>query len=211
MNRMAMIRVQEMIRITPMIPIDDAFIGICMRRAGLEKNIFRDERFKSWGFKPFEERRFDVCKIEEIVYYHKFTPNEMNCFWPKFITNRERCKEPGYKYEETFPLCDPKDWHKNHQVQPPILDGDNYHHCGPDYGNAGCSVKPTDWVIRQPNNGPCCSSNSYCGITKDHCNCAGCVDFRKVEKGLYYCLHSEMGTFFFRKKSDGSTPSRNML
>jgi len=73
-----------------MIPIDDAFIGICMRRAGLTKNIYRDERFKSWGFKPFDERRFDVCRINEVIYYHKFVPKELDCFWPKFIAHREQ-------------------------------------------------------------------------------------------------------------------------
>ena len=46
MNAKAMVRVQDMIKITPMIPIDDAFIGICMRRAGLEDNIYMDTRFR---------------------------------------------------------------------------------------------------------------------------------------------------------------------
>lgn len=183
-NRMAMLKVQEMIKITPMIPIDDAFIGICLRRAGLELNIIRNEKFKSWGFKPFDERRFDVCEIDKVIYYHSFLPKEINCFWPKFIEHRSKCQEPGFKFEEDLPLCNPKDWHRNHAVASPILDGADYHHCGPDWGNAGCSVKPEDWTIRQPNNGPCCSPNGYCGITNDHCKCADCVDFRKVENDL---------------------------
>jgi hypothetical protein len=86
---MAMLKVQEMIKITPMIPIDDAFIGICLRRAGLELNIIRNEKFKSWGFKPFDERRFDVCEIDKVIYYHSFLPKEINCFWPKFIEHRK--------------------------------------------------------------------------------------------------------------------------
>jgi len=45
---------------------------------------------------------------------------------------------------------------------PPKLDGPDYHHCGPEWGNAGCSIKPLDWTIKTPNNGPCCSPNGYC-------------------------------------------------
>ena len=87
-----------MIMITPMIPIDDAFIGICMRRAGLTNHIYQDKRFLSWGFKPFNERRFDVCRINEIIYYHKFTPREMDCFWPKFIKFKEKEDEFKFSY-----------------------------------------------------------------------------------------------------------------
>jgi len=183
MNAKAMVRVQDMIKITPMIPIDDAFIGICMRRAGLEDNIYMDTRFKSWGFKPFDDQRFDVCKIRDVIYYHKFLPKEINCFWPKYIEHVGKCSDPSFKYEEDFPLCNPRNWYKNHQVQPPKLnDTEDYHHCGPDWDNAGCSTTPSDWTVRTPNNGPCCSPNGYCGITKDHCDCADCVDFRKIEK-----------------------------
>ena len=198
MNKMAMMSVQEIIPITRMLPIDDAFIGVLMRRLGLENNFFDDVRFKSWGFKPFNERQFDVCHIEKIIYCHKFLPKELNCFWPKFIASRKKCTETGYKYEESFPLCKTKGWHKNRPVAPAKLDGEDYHKCGPDWDNAGCSVNPSDWVIRQPNNGPCCSRGGHCGITTDHCDCADCVDFRIVEKGLLYPLN----TFFSMSQSN---------
>ena len=41
---------------TPMIPIDDAYIGICMLKAGFTDYIFNDGRFRSWGL----ERKADV-------------------------------------------------------------------------------------------------------------------------------------------------------
>lgn len=30
---------------------------------------------------------------------------------------------------------------------------------------------------------PCCSSIGWCGKTKAHCECKGCVDYRKVSSG----------------------------
>ena len=44
---------------TPMIPIDDAYIGICMLKAGFTDYIFNDGRFRSWGL----ERKADVCLL----------------------------------------------------------------------------------------------------------------------------------------------------
>ena len=32
--------------------------------------------------------------------------------------------------------------------------------------------------------GPCCSAYGYCGISDDHCNCDGCVDFRDTSKSI---------------------------
>lgn len=75
-NRKAIFALQENIKITPIIPIDDAFIGVCMRRAGLQvffvfflfpdyfqDHVFADKRFHVWGFRPRDELKFDVCKV----------------------------------------------------------------------------------------------------------------------------------------------------
>jgi len=89
MNRMAAMALQYYIKITPKIDIDDAFIGAVMSRAGTDEHwLFRDKRFHSWGFKLHREKKFDVCEIDKVIYYHKFMPEEMNCFWPKFMKNR---------------------------------------------------------------------------------------------------------------------------
>lgn len=31
----------------------------------------------------------------------------------------------------------------------------------------------------------CCSNGGYCGNTKDHCECDGCVDFKKTPSYVY--------------------------
>ena len=60
----------------------------------------------------------------------------------------------------------------------PILSGENYHRCGPKFNFATCSLKPADWTVKQPHNGPCCSPNNYCGETAAHCDRG--VDFREL-------------------------------
>ena len=69
MNRIAMDAIQYYIKITPKINIDDAFIGVLMKRAKMENNLFRDTRFHSWGFKPYYEKQFDVCEIDKVVSF----------------------------------------------------------------------------------------------------------------------------------------------
>ena len=88
MNRKAALALQYYIKITPKINIDDAFIGVLMARAGMGHQLFRDTRFHSWGFKPYYEKQFDVCEIDKVIYFHKFMPKEMSCFWPKFLKSR---------------------------------------------------------------------------------------------------------------------------
>ena len=69
MNRVAMDSIQFYIKITPKINIDDAFIGVLMKRAKMGNNLFRDTRFHSWGFKPYYEKQFDVCEIDKVLYW----------------------------------------------------------------------------------------------------------------------------------------------
>ena len=69
MNRVAMDAIQFYIKITPKINIDDAFIGVLMKRAKMGNNLFRDTRFHSWGFKPYYEKQFDVCEIDKVLYW----------------------------------------------------------------------------------------------------------------------------------------------
>ena len=66
-------------------------------------------------------------------------------------------------------------------MRDPILHGEEYHKCGPVRGNfSRCSTLPADWTIPgQPDNGPCCSENGFCGRTHLHCDYPG-VDFREV-------------------------------
>ena len=51
-------------------------------------------------------RRF--CIHLNLVIVHKYTPESIDCLWPKFLKHHEECKNPEYKYVEDFPLCNPK-------------------------------------------------------------------------------------------------------
>jgi len=42
------------------------------------------------------------------VIVHKYTPESIDCLWPKFLKHYEDCKNEEYKYVEDFPLCNPK-------------------------------------------------------------------------------------------------------
>jgi len=51
--------------------------------------------------------------------------------------------------------------------------------CGPNFNNDGCDPR-SYW--------PCCSAWGHCGYTSAHCECSGCVDYRKD------CKLTKMGT-----------------
>ena len=53
----------------PITPIDDAFLGICFKKAGFEKNVHQaQDIFKSWGFgKAMELYLYIIYKIK--IYF----------------------------------------------------------------------------------------------------------------------------------------------
>jgi len=179
MNFAAAMAIQSQIPTTPLIAIDDAYIGVCLSRAGHEDSIKGVAGFESWGFRDNQHDKWNVCRINSIIYFHKFHPAEIACFWPKFLAYRDKCDEHGYEYHDSPPLCDPSMWYRERMTDP-ILSGKNYHRCGPNFGYARCSVIESDWTVKKPHNGPCCSAGHYCGTTDDHCLCANCVDFRTI-------------------------------
>ena len=143
-----------------------------------EKIINQKTMFLSWGFGSHPENHFSVCEIDKVIYYHKFKPSELDCFWNDFVQTREYCyKDGNMSIEETewkpeklkkVLQCDPANWHIQ-KLKPPILTGPRIGKCGPTYGNAGCPTKPylkddNDTVLT-----PCCKN----GICSD-------------EPGLYY-------------------------
>lgn len=96
MNRAAAVTLQKQIPRTPVISIDDAFIGIAMVKAGFPDHIHNQrEMFRSWGFRNSPRDKFDICKINQIIYFHQFTVKELNCFWEDFITLRKLCQANG--------------------------------------------------------------------------------------------------------------------
>ena len=64
----------------PIIPIDDAFIGVCLRKLGYRPTNHKG--FKSWGVKYLE---LDNCVWSEVMTFHKLQPEEMEVMWRKFI------------------------------------------------------------------------------------------------------------------------------
>jgi len=70
-----------------MIPIDDAYIGICMLNAGLTDFIYNDGRFRSWGIK----NRNDLCGLSKVITAHKYTPHELRTIWTSFLSAKIIC------------------------------------------------------------------------------------------------------------------------
>uniref|UniRef100_H0XPS9 Hexosyltransferase n=2 Tax=Otolemur garnettii TaxID=30611 RepID=H0XPS9_OTOGA len=65
----------------PLFPIDDAYMGMCLERAGLEPRGHE-------GIRPFGVRlpgvlhdSFDPCMYRDLLLVHRFTPYEMLLMW----------------------------------------------------------------------------------------------------------------------------------
>ena len=92
---------QENIPTTPITPIDDAFIGIALSRGGIDdKHFTKVLEFHSWGFPENAREVFDICAINGIVYFHKYLPKALNCFWETFATHRKMCSKDRLSPEE---------------------------------------------------------------------------------------------------------------
>lgn len=81
-------RIFEAMKELPIIPIDDAFMGVCLRKLGLRPQNHKG--FKSWGVKYLEH---DNCVWKEVMTFHKLQPEELAQVWQKFVnsSNEEKC------------------------------------------------------------------------------------------------------------------------
>ncbi|MBZ3884812.1 Acetylgalactosaminyl-O-glycosyl-glycoprotein beta-1,3-N-acetylglucosaminyltransferase [Sciurus carolinensis] len=68
-------------RHTPLFPIDDAYMGMCLQRAGLQPSGHE-------GIRPFgvqlpgaHKLSFDPCMYRELLLVHRFVPYEMLLMW----------------------------------------------------------------------------------------------------------------------------------
>ncbi|KAG3286195.1 UDP-GlcNAc:betaGal beta-1,3-N-acetylglucosaminyltransferase 6 [Ictidomys tridecemlineatus] len=68
-------------RHTPLFPIDDAYMGMCLQRAGLQPSGHE-------GIRPFgvhlpgaQKPSFDPCMYRELLLVHRFAPYEMLLMW----------------------------------------------------------------------------------------------------------------------------------
>jgi hypothetical protein len=75
MNSKAAFLLQSEIPKNPLIPIDDAFLGICMHQAGKTENIHLLPNICQWGFEN-DHDKFNICNIRKCMLYHNFLPEE---------------------------------------------------------------------------------------------------------------------------------------
>lgn len=82
----------EVMKILPIIPIDDAFVGICLEKIGI--NPINHKGFKSWGLRRGSK---DICVFRDVMTLHKLDPEEMNRSWDllleSFISPPKQCSQ----------------------------------------------------------------------------------------------------------------------
>lgn len=66
-----------MSKVTPIIPIDDAFLGVCLRKLDMKPQNHKG--FKSWGV----NRPKDICIYREIMTLHKLSSDDLVLMWKK--------------------------------------------------------------------------------------------------------------------------------
>ncbi|XP_067891960.1 N-acetyllactosaminide beta-1,3-N-acetylglucosaminyltransferase 4-like [Heterodontus francisci] len=65
-------------------PIDDAFVGICARRAKIEVVTHR-------GFRTYGNIPYDPCIYKGLMLVHRVTPNELWLIWSLLKDNTKTC------------------------------------------------------------------------------------------------------------------------
>lgn len=68
-------KIFEVIKVTPIIPIDDAFMGVCLKKLGVKPQDHKG--FKSWGV----NRPKDICLYRDIMTLHKLNSEELRQRW----------------------------------------------------------------------------------------------------------------------------------
>ena len=163
-------------QLTPIISIDDAFVGICMKKAGLGHRLFDHKGFMYHGL----QENANICTVVKSIgiHYPKF---DYECMVSKIFYYAEKCE-----IADTLEVSASCSWYNNVILAPPNLDGSLYQRCGPHFNNSRCSTDRADWTVREPENGPCCSQNGYCVPTKWDCTCPDCVDFLEIENCKFF-------------------------
>ena len=81
-------KIFEAMKELPIIPIDDAFMGVCLRKLNLRPTNHKG--FKSWGVKYLDH---DNCVYREVMTFHKLQPEELQNVWKKFVNSRKDSSE----------------------------------------------------------------------------------------------------------------------
>jgi len=67
----------------PPFPIDDAFLGVCLQRAGLSSAIKNNRGFKSWGLdrSVLNNAQGKICRILQLYSIHDISSDETMQLW----------------------------------------------------------------------------------------------------------------------------------
>ena len=71
---------------TPLIPIDDAFVGILL--SGIGKKPTNSNRFRSWGGEESQK-----CYWWEAITHHKITNEKMETVWQTYLKQLDECDD----------------------------------------------------------------------------------------------------------------------
>ena len=84
-----------------------------------------------------------MCKINQVIYFHRFTVDDLSCFWDDFVTLRRLCAENGEPIHTAKALvnkvkikCDSALWYLINMTDPFPKGHRNYKRCGPKFENA---------------------------------------------------------------------------
>ncbi|KAK0144887.1 Acetylgalactosaminyl-O-glycosyl-glycoprotein beta-1,3-N-acetylglucosaminyltransferase [Merluccius polli] len=85
----------RMSRFVALHPIDDAYMGMCLDRAGLKPSAHMG--VKPWGLNiPLvKEDTFDPCFYKDILMVHRFMPAQMYLLWDQVNDPKLRCWSDG--------------------------------------------------------------------------------------------------------------------
>ncbi|OCU00786.1 hypothetical protein XELAEV_18006566mg [Xenopus laevis] len=73
----------------PFIPIDDAYLGMCLKRAGLKPTNHEGIRTLGINLSPVDS--FDPCYYRDMLIVHRFVPYEMLVMWKALQITEMKC------------------------------------------------------------------------------------------------------------------------
>lgn len=80
-------KVFKVLNQVPLIPIDDAFMGVCLQF--LEIKPQNHKGFKNWGAKYMAKSVMNFnCTLQEVMVWHKFTESELINTWRNVVKLR---------------------------------------------------------------------------------------------------------------------------
>ncbi|XP_038626514.1 beta-1,3-galactosyltransferase 1-like [Tachyglossus aculeatus] len=72
----------------PLITMEDSFVGLCLRRLGVEPTEPPEGAFHVM------RREYERCAFARLVLVHHYAPRELLALWPDFLTANSTCPGP---------------------------------------------------------------------------------------------------------------------